>query len=187
MCDVTRKIHRILCINKVKVRPKEKSRLREKEVSRILLKICMSIAASVSYTNTIRYILQEVRFTEPELFKHMMSQFIAEFSSATISYLQSEEELSRLYARLTPMMPNEAELMCFGKILENNMTVGQCKLPLVGIGWGIVVILYNGLFVIVDEEMDPVSSSNPDFSSVDGAAVVEGKYNNNNNNKAFSH
>ncbi|KAM1025885.1 hypothetical protein ACFX2C_038981 [Malus domestica] len=45
---------------------------------------------------TIHYILQEVRFTEPELFKHMMSQFIAEFSSATISYLQSEEELSRL-------------------------------------------------------------------------------------------
>ncbi|XP_070679854.1 uncharacterized protein [Malus domestica] len=46
---------------------------------------------------TIHYILQEVRFTEPELFKYMMSQFIAEFSSATISYLQSEEELSRLY------------------------------------------------------------------------------------------
>ncbi|XP_070679851.1 uncharacterized protein [Malus domestica] len=44
----------------------------------------------------IHYILQEVRFTEPELFKYMMSQFIAEFSSATISYLQSEEELSRL-------------------------------------------------------------------------------------------
>ncbi|KAM1129050.1 hypothetical protein ACFX10_038771 [Malus domestica] len=39
------------------------------------------------------------------------------------------------------MMPNEGELMSFGKILENNMT------------------------------MDPVSSSNPDFSSVDGAAV----------------
>ncbi|KAM1477532.1 hypothetical protein ACFX13_039606 [Malus domestica] len=63
---------------------------------------------------TIHYILQEVRFTEPELFKYMMSQFIAE-------------------ARLTPMMPNEAELMSFGKILENNMTVGQCKLPLVGL------------------------------------------------------
>ncbi|KAM2169536.1 hypothetical protein ACFX1Q_038830 [Malus domestica] len=95
---------------------------------------------------TIHYILQEVRFTEPELFKHMMSQFIAEFGHHLLS---AKRRRTQQIARLTPMMPNEAELMSFGKILENNMTVGQCKLPL----------------------MDPVSSSNPDFRSVDGAAV----------------
>ncbi|KAM1035750.1 hypothetical protein ACFX1Q_038830 [Malus domestica] len=111
-----------------------------------VITICMSIAASVSYTNTIHYILQEVRFTEPELFKHMMSQFIAEFGHHLLS---AKRRRTQQIARLTPMMPNEAELMSFGKILENNMTVGQCKLPL----------------------MDPVSSSNPDFRSVDGAAV----------------
>ncbi|KAM2727679.1 hypothetical protein EV2_039974 [Malus domestica] len=95
---------------------------------------------------TIHYILQEVRFTEPELFKYMMSQFIAEFGHHLLS---AKRRRTQQIARLTPMMPNEAELMSFGKILENNMTVGQCKLPL----------------------MDPVSSSNPDFTSVDGAAV----------------
>ncbi|KAM2389641.1 hypothetical protein FF1_038867 [Malus domestica] len=79
---------------------------------------------------TIHYILQEVRFTEPELFKYMMSQFIAEFGHHLLS---AKRRRIQQIARLTPMMPNEGELMSFGKILENNMTVGQCKLPLVGL------------------------------------------------------
>ncbi|XP_070679847.1 uncharacterized protein [Malus domestica] len=47
--------------------------------------------------------------------------------------LSAKRRRTQQIARLTPMMPNEAELMSFGKILENNMTVGQCKLPLVGL------------------------------------------------------
>ncbi|KAM1930117.1 hypothetical protein ACFX13_031590 [Malus domestica] len=39
-----------------------------------------------------------------------------------------------------PKLPNDVELMSFSKILENNVTVGQCKLPLVDIGWGIVMM-----------------------------------------------
>ncbi|KAM1033225.1 hypothetical protein FF1_036579 [Malus domestica] len=41
---------------------------------------------------------------------------------------------------MMPKTANEVKLMSFGKILENKKTVGQCKLPLVGIGGGIVMM-----------------------------------------------
>ncbi|KAM1339824.1 membrane-anchored ubiquitin-fold protein 3-like [Malus sylvestris] len=41
---------------------------------------------------------------------------------------------------MTPKTANEVKLMSFGKILENNKTVGQCKLPLADIGGGIIVM-----------------------------------------------
>ncbi|RXI09556.1 hypothetical protein DVH24_026571 [Malus domestica] len=121
MCDVTRKIHGILCINKVKGILSEAKREESVERKRSLT------------------------------FGHHL--------------LSAKRRRTQQIARLTPMMPNEAELMSFGKILENNMTVGQCKLPLVGLVEELSQLWENL------KQMDPVSSSNPDFTSVDGAAV----------------
>ncbi|RXH72316.1 hypothetical protein DVH24_034118 [Malus domestica] len=41
---------------------------------------------------------------------------------------------------MMPKTANEMKLMSFGKILENKKTVGQCKLPLVDIGGGIIMM-----------------------------------------------
>ena len=41
---------------------------------------------------------------------------------------------------MMPKTENEVKLMSFGKILENKKTVGQCKLPLVDIGGGIIMM-----------------------------------------------
>ncbi|KAM1148814.1 hypothetical protein EV2_030280 [Malus domestica] len=41
---------------------------------------------------------------------------------------------------MMPKTANEMKLMSFGKILENKKTVGQCKLPLVDISGGIIMM-----------------------------------------------
>lgn len=41
---------------------------------------------------------------------------------------------------MTPKTANEVKLMSFGKILENNKTVGQCKLPFGDVGGGVIIM-----------------------------------------------
>ncbi|CAB4310868.1 unnamed protein product [Prunus armeniaca] len=41
---------------------------------------------------------------------------------------------------MTPKTANEVKLMSFGKILENNKTVGQCKLPFGDVGAGVIIM-----------------------------------------------
>ncbi|KAM1040153.1 hypothetical protein ACFX2I_029396 [Malus domestica] len=41
---------------------------------------------------------------------------------------------------MMPKTANEMKLMSFGKILDNKKTVGQCKLPLVDISGGIIMM-----------------------------------------------
>ncbi|RXH95984.1 hypothetical protein DVH24_008484 [Malus domestica] len=64
---------------------------------------------------------------------------------------------------MTPKTANEVKLMSFGKILENNKTVGQCKLPLADIGGGIIV-----MHVVVQPAIEKAKTENHvvgDFSS----------------------
>ncbi|KAM1050287.1 hypothetical protein ACFX13_032785 [Malus domestica] len=41
---------------------------------------------------------------------------------------------------MMPKTANEVKLMSFGQILEKKKTVGQCKLPLVDIGGGFIMM-----------------------------------------------
>ncbi|TQD75232.1 hypothetical protein C1H46_039241 [Malus baccata] len=56
---------------------------------------------------------------------------------------------------MTPKTANEVKLMSFGKILENNKTVGQCKLPLADIGGGIIV-----MHVVVQPAIEKAKTGN---------------------------
>lgn len=55
---------------------------------------------------------------------------------------------------MTPKTANEVKLMCFGKILENSKTVGQCKLPFGDVGGGGVMVMH----VVVQPTIDKAKS-----------------------------
>ncbi|XP_062025770.1 membrane-anchored ubiquitin-fold protein 3-like [Rosa rugosa] len=55
---------------------------------------------------------------------------------------------------MIPKTSNEVKLMCFGKILENNKTVGQCKLPFGDVGGGGVMVMH----VVVQPTIDKAKS-----------------------------